>query len=174
MKLAQDIKSHPWLFAGLSGLPVAFQSAFVIWFAFAPKMDLTSRATGIPDYAWTAAFACLPLLSGIVGLGVAWILALGLARRPNFADVRLAKVYSGCFVIAWVVCFGYLSFFTFAMGLGTPPAPTSTEQFIGRFAMILWQFPIAIAISVAVCTGVCAVCILVCETLARLLRLKKT
>jgi hypothetical protein len=75
--------------------------------------------------------------------------------------------------MGWVVVFGYLSFFTFAMGLGAPPAPTSLEQFVGRFEMVLIQFPIAIAISLAVCALGTGVVILVCESIAQTLSSRK-
>lgn len=156
MKLINQIKVHPYLFTGMVGLPVIVQSSgLVIALLLSPKTGAATVVTDIPDYAYTAAFCFLLVLTAITGLIVSSVLCLVMEHWKRFG----LSVYSAWFVIMWNIVFGYLSFFTFAMGLGALPAPTSMQKFLERFGMVIIQFPIAIGISIVVCLVITAVVI---------------
>ncbi|MBY0550842.1 MAG: hypothetical protein K2W95_26425 [Candidatus Obscuribacterales bacterium] len=153
----QELRRHQWLYATLAGVPFIIHGALAIWMAICTKYD-GPNATQIPTYAWPVAFAFLPFLSGITGL------IIGKIFLWWWSDIRkqaLRPAYTVVFVISWVIIFGFLGFFTFAMGFGAPPGPTTLEGFFGRCGLVLLNFLISTAIAFALCAATMTVAIMV-------------
>ncbi len=164
MYLVKQMKAFPWLFAGMAGLPFVLHSAALCMVAFTRNSQSGKASTAdIPDYAYPVAFSCLPILSVIVGIFVASLLSLLLERWLLSETRRLRRVYAACFVVAWLIVYGYLGFFTFVMGLGALPAPSTMQQFVERVGIVLLQFPISIVVSSTVCAIATAIVMSICK-----------
>jgi hypothetical protein len=132
MKLTERIKQHPWLFGCVCGIPLIAHIGVLIWIATATNYS-GPNTSEIPTYAWVLAFAILPVLSAIVSVAMTWFLAW-CTGTAKYANTPLARLYGFVFAVPWILLFGYLGFFAFAMGLGSPPAPTSMTQFFNRIS----------------------------------------
>lgn len=161
MKLTERIKQHPWLFGGVCGIPLIAHIGVLIWIATATNYS-GPNTSEIPTYAWVLAFAILPVLSAIVSVAMTWFL-FWCTGTAKYANTPLARLYGFVFAVPWILLFGYLGFFAFAMGLGSPPAPTSMTQFFNRIGLILVQFPIITLVLFAICAGTTSIFALFCE-----------
>jgi hypothetical protein len=158
MKLINEIKAHPYLFGGLAGLPVIAQIA-VFLCAWSPSSFDPST---IPLPYWIAAYACLPICSVVIGMFVAFALT-AVNKRFRYSAGKLAGFYAACFVASWLVLYGCSSFFGFVMCLGAPPTPVSMDGFYERIIMLVVNYAYSVVASIAVCSGLTAVIIVIGE-----------
>jgi hypothetical protein len=163
MKIAQSIKTYPWLFAGLSALPSCLLIAMFMWLIiFGKRVDIGQSA--IPDWAWFAACASLPVFVSITGFTLAYCLSFLIERYSWLTTSHLTRAYLFLFALIWNVVFGFLSFFVFAMGLGDAPVITSMEDFTPRFFGVLcYGYPEAVLISLLVCSVATAIVVAISE-----------
>jgi len=147
--MPKQMAAHPWIFGGLLGIPFCLHTVVILLLFALPQSRSLSE---IPHWAWLAAFVPMPLLSGAVGLGVAYGLVWVLDWLKRSFSGSLGNLYAASFIAAWNVVFGYLNFFSFAMGTGAPPEPSSVKELSERVFMVLCQSPICILISIVVCS----------------------
>ena len=106
MRPVKQLKAHPWLFAGLAGLPFSLHCGLLIFFLVYNSKTQSMGATNIPDWAYSTAFACLPVLSLFVGIIVACLLSLVLERWTLLSTSRHLQIYGFCFIATWIIVFG--------------------------------------------------------------------
>ena len=167
MKTKLACNSPKMLKVGLCGIPLLIHATLAIVIVFATRVNGNSD-NSIPAWAWHCAWLCLPVLSGLLGYALVRLLPQALSRLPQTANPEAAQAFSLCFIVAWNLVYGYLGFFTFAMGLYAEPKPIDLEQFLLRLASVLWQYPLTIIISLVVCFGLTAVAVVLSRLNARI------
>lgn len=149
--LGDQIKKHPWLFAGLCVIPSLFPSAML------------ASDSGL----WIIIHALWLTLVGLTGLLLFLCLAFLLKLKSSLVANPRTKVYLTLFAIAWNVIFGFFVLLVFGLSLDH----ADTTDVINRVLIqIVFGFPIVVLFSLAICVCLIAVVVACVESIIWILQ----
>lgn len=162
MTLINHISTHPWLFAGLSGLPVCL---IAVVEAYLIISGMAVPPSQLPAWVWYVSLLYFLALVAVIGFVVAYCLSFLIAWRYWPLSEPWTYACLIIFTVTWNIVFSSLSWFGFHMGMGASPQSTVQEVMQSLFKIPLLAFCQATLMSLLVCSGLTVIVVAVAKSI---------